>query len=1061
MSQDTSKESKAGATPYREVDPSPDFAAIERAILERWSSDRTFWASVEGRPRGDGGANEFVFYDGPPFANGLPHYGHLVTSYIKDIVPRYQTLRGRRVERRFGWDCHGLPAEMEAEKELGVAGRAQIIDFGIENFNNHCRESVFKYADIWRGTIERAARWVDFENDYKTLETDYMESVIWAVKQLWEKGLLYEGYRVMPYSWAAQTPLSNHETRLDDSYRERQDPALTVRFELEPSDGEDGPIDVLAWTTTPWTLPSNLALAVGEDIEYGVFELDGRNTVLALSTREKLANELGDAEPTRTLLGRELVGRSYTPLFPFFENTENAFRILSGEFVNTEEGTGIVHLAPGFGEDDMAVCEEAGVPIVCPVDDAGCFTSQVPPWEGVQVFEANKGIIRDLKERGKVVKHETYLHNYPHCWRTDEPLIYKALDSWYVKVTDLRERMAELNQEINWIPAHIRDGLFGKWLEGARDWSISRNRFWGTPIPVWKSDDPNHPRIDVYGSLDELEQDFGVRLTDLHRPAVDELVRPNPDDPTGKSMMRRVTDVLDVWFDSGSMTFAQVHYPFENKEWFEDHFPADFITEYQAQSRGWFYVMMVLSTALFDRPPFRNCIAHGTVLDEDGKKLSKRLRNYPDPNEVFDELGSDALRWFLVSSPLMSGGNLRFARDDRQIREAVRMVVNPIWNAYYFFTLYANADGIEAKFDTSSDDLLDRYILAKTQELVSEVARSLDAYEIPAACQQVVAYIDALNNWYIRRSRPRFWGSEKDASKIAAYNTLYTALSVLCRTISPLLPLISEEIYGGLTGGGSVHLADWPTELEGCADAALVAEMDRVRDACSAALALRAAENIRVRQPLSCLVLAGSNVAGLEPYSDLISDEVNVKEVRLSDQIDEYAAFRLQVNARAIGPRLGGATKEVIKASKQGDWEAGADGGVVVAGHALDEGEYDLLLQPRDGVSCQSLSTNDAIAVLDLQLTDELIGEGFARDVVRAVQQARKEADLDVSDRIQLVVGLDDNWRNAVEPFRPYIAEQTLAAELDFDSHTDRAGHFTHEARFGDVEVRVGLARVE
>ncbi|MGK0486251.1 MAG: isoleucyl-tRNA synthetase, partial [Myxococcota bacterium] len=550
--------------PYREVDPSPNFAEIERKMLERWEIEGTFRASVENRPSGDKGDNEFVFYDGPPFANGLPHYGHLVTSYIKDVVPRYQTLRGRRVDRRFGWDCHGLPAEMEAEKELGVAGRAQIIDFGIDNFNNHCRESVLKYTDVWKNYIDRAGRWVDFENDYKTLDTDYMESVLWAVKQLWDKGLLYEGFRVMPYSWAAQTPLSNHETRLDDSYRERQDPALTVRFELVPKSDDEPAMDVLAWTTTPWTLPSNLALAVGSEIEYGVFELDGRRTVLALSTREKLATELGDAEPVETFMGSELVGRAYKPLFPFFENTPNAFQILSAEFVNTEEGTGIVHLAPGFGEDDMAVCREADIPVVCPVDDAGCFTKQVPPWDGVMVFDANKPIIRELKERGAVVKHETYLHNYPHCWRTDEPLIYKALDSWYVKVTDIRDRMVELNQDINWIPGHVRDGLFGKWLEGARDWSISRNRFWGTPIPVWKSDDPNYPRIDVYGSLDELEADFGVRPADLHRPTIDNLVRPNPDDPTGKSMMRRVPEVLDCWFDSGSMPFAQVHYPFEN-----------------------------------------------------------------------------------------------------------------------------------------------------------------------------------------------------------------------------------------------------------------------------------------------------------------------------------------------------------------------------------------------------------------------------------------------------------------------------------------------------------------
>ncbi|MCA8975085.1 MAG: isoleucine--tRNA ligase, partial [Planctomycetes bacterium] len=547
-------EPKTPSKPYPEVPQQADFPAIELAVLASWQRDGTFQRSVEQRAAG---ANEYVFYDGPPFANGLPHYGHLLTGYVKDVVPRYQTMRGRRVERRFGWDCHGLPAEMEAEKELGLSGAQAVHDIGLQRYNDACRKSVQRYTGEWRDYVTRQARWVDFDHDYKTMDLSYMESVMWAFKTLHDKGLVYEGQRVMAYSWALQTPVSNFETRIDDATRPRQDPAVHVAFRLEPRDGDPGPLQIVAWTTTPWTLPSNLALAVGPELDYTIVHKDGVHYVLGAATLDSLAKELDGFEPVAKLKGKDLVGRSYEPLFPFFAGRENCFRVLGADFVDTAEGTGVVHMAPGFGEDDQKVCEAHGIELVCPVDERGEFTQEVPDWQGLLVFDANKPIIKVLKERGVLLRHATYEHNYPHCWRTREPLIYKAIPgAWFVKVTEFKERMLAHNRQIRWIPEHVRDGQFGKWLENARDWSISRNRFWGSPIPVWKSDDPRYPRVDVYGSVAELERDFGVAVTDLHRPFIDGLTRPNPDDPTGSSTMRRVPEVLDCWFESGSMPFA-------------------------------------------------------------------------------------------------------------------------------------------------------------------------------------------------------------------------------------------------------------------------------------------------------------------------------------------------------------------------------------------------------------------------------------------------------------------------------------------------------------------------
>ncbi len=1019
---------EGGGRPYPEVG-SPDFPAVERRVLARWKDEGTFERSVRARPA----ERDWVFYDGPPFANGLPHHGHLLTGYVKDVVPRYQTMRGNRVDRRFGWDCHGLPAEMEAERELGVAGRAAVQSFGIAEFNRRCRQSVVRYTQEWEDTVTRQARWVDFGNDYKTMDLTYMESVMWAFAQLHRKGLVYEAYRVMPYSWGAETPLSNFEIRLDDATRPRQDPAITVAFDLVPAPGDPGPMRMLAWTTTPWTLPSNLVLAVGGDISYAVMEEGGIHYVLAEDRVAAYDAQLSQARLVGTVRGAELVGRSYVPLFDFFAHRTEAFRVLAGDFVDTAEGTGIVHAAPGFGAEDQEICEANGIAIAdaVPVDDRGRFTEPVSDWAGVNVFEANAGIIRHLKDEGRIVRHDSYEHNYPYCWRTDTPVIYRAINSWYVEVTAIRDRLVELNRQINWVPDHVRDGRFGMWLEGARDWSISRNRFWGSPIPVWRSDDPAYPRIDVYGSLDELERDFGVHPDDLHRPFIDALTRPNPDDPTGRSTMRRVPEVLDCWFESGSMPFAQVHYPFENTEWFESHFPADFIVEYINQTRGWFYTLHVLAGALFDRPAFSNVICHGILLAADGAKLSKKLRNYTEPTDIFENQGADALRWYLMAANIVRGGDLRI--NDDGIDEVTRQILLPVWNAYSFFTMYANAEGYTAQRSTGSGDVLDRYVLARTRTLVERVAERMDAYDLPGGAAEIAAFIDALNNWYIRRSRDRFWNAGGADTDRAAFDTLYVVLTTLTRVAAPFLPMVAEEIHGGLAGGASVHLADWPDpDAEGLpADDALVARMERLRDAASAALRVREDAGLRVRLPLARATVAGDGAEDLAPLADLLADEINVKSVVLTDDLAAHASLALRPNGAVLGPRLGGSVQEVFRAARSGDWTRNDDGTVTAAGHELEAGSFELAVEASEGGAAAGLQSGDAVVVLDTAVTPELEAEGWARDAVRVIQDCRRIDGYVVTDRIQVWLALATaEQAAAVEQWRDYVAEQVLATDL-------------------------------
>ena len=1024
------------------VTPSPFFPDVEKEVLAHWAEDGTFQESIEQRAKAD--ADEFVFYDGPPFANGLPHYGHLLTGYTKDLIPRYQTMRGKRVERRFGWDTHGLPAEVEAERLLGISGRPEIEKFGVAKFNEFCKTSVLKYTQDWRSYVTRQARWVDFDNDYKTLDLNYTESVLWAFKELHKKGLIYEGFKVLAYCWRCETPLSNHELRMDDEvYRSRQDQSVTVSFPITAPGHELDGVKMLAWTTTPWTLPTNFALAVGPEIEYSVVATETGKYLLAQSLLAGYAKDLGfedaaaiSAAVVGRYLGKDLAGLRYERLFDFYADqekyqVENAWQVLVGDYVADNEGTGIVHQAPAYGEDDQNLCNAAGIPTYVSINERGQYLSNIPPYEGMHVFDANKPITADLKAMGRLVRQQSYEHSYPHCYRCKNPLIYKAVSSWFVETTKLRDRMLELNQQINWVPEHTKNGSFGKWLENVRDWAISRNRFWGAPIPVWKSDDPNYPRIDVYGSLDELEKDFGVRPSDFHRPEIDLLTRPNPDDPTGKSTMRRVPEVLDCWFESGSMPFAQVHYPFENRDWFDSHFPGDFIVEYVGQTRGWFYTLHVLSTALFDRPAFKNAVSHGIVLGNDGQKMSKSLRNYPDVNEVFDRDGSDAMRWFLLSSTILRGGNLSVT--EQGIREGVRQALLPLWNSYYFFTLYANAANYVASPSHSSTQLLDRYILSKTADLIRDLEADLDLFDSYSASAKVRDFAEILTNWYIRRSRDRFWEGDKDA-----FDTLYTVLEAVLRAVAPLLPLTAEEMWRGLTSGRSVHLESWPDAGEFPSDSDLVSDMDTIREAASVGQALRKSAGLRVRLPLSSLTIA-SNSQGLAQYADLIADELNVKSVEVVAASEEIAqrfgiSKSLTINARALGPRVGGDVQRIIREAKAGNWVLEGET-VLVDGTSLVEGEYELTMTAAsDNPDAKVGITSFGFVLLDTKVTEELEREGIARDAIRHIQQARKDAGLDVSDRIALQLSADDHSLNALNEHREFIASEVLALELSISS---------------------------
>lgn len=1043
------------------VDPKVNFPQLEEAVLTFWQEKEIFQQSLQNRA----GAKAFIQYDGPPFATGLPHYGHLIQSALKDSFPRYKTMRGFYVERRFGWDCHGLPVEYEVEKELGVAGKMAIEAYGVAKFNEACRNIVLRYADEWQHTINRMGRWVDFNNDYKTMTPNYMESIWWVFKQLWDKDLIEEGAYILPYCPRCSTPLSNHELTMG-GYKEVTDQTATVRFALL-----DRPNTYfMAWTTTPWTLPSNIGIAVGPAIDYvEVSELaTGDRYILATKRVSAYFADETLYKVVAKYKGEQLAGLRYQPLMPYFAHlaSEGGFAVHCAEYVGADDGTGMVHLANGFGEEDYNALKGTGLPTICPIDEACQFTAEIADYAGRVAKECDKDILKRLRAEGKLVRQEGHSHNLPHCWRCSSPLIYRAISSWFIKVPQIIPQMLKANEEITWIPDHIKEGRFGKWLAGARNWAISRNRYWGNPLPVWRC--ISCSQTEVMGSRADLTAKSGQTPDDLHSHYIDGITYPC----SCGGEMKRIPEVFDCWFESGAMPFAQQHYPFANADALDKFFPADFIVEGIDQTRGWFYTLTVLAVALFDKPAFKMCLTTGLVLAGDGQKMSKSKNNYTNPLEIIAQYGADATRLYLQSSKLSQGDDLKFVDDG--VKEMIKTLLLPLWSAYSFYVTYANIDKIKGeKLTILPPHQLDQWILAQTNSLIFTIEEQMDNGNIASAIGALSVYLDLLNNWYIRRSRRRFWKSDNDDDKIMAYNTLYTVLHTFTLVAAPLMPFLTETIYGNLRTSDepqSVHLCNWPILNKAFNNNGLLKEMELVMQVVTMGHALRSSHNLKNRMPLAKVFVVSRNAVQrevLKRMQAVVLEELNVKALEVLEQEDGLVEYSMKANFKVLGKILGADMKVVATRIEQvpaSDIVRLLHNEVITitfAGQTHQQLELELahvIVQRHQKENFKAINEGDLTVALDAQLTPELMLEGAMRDLVRAIQSLRKERGLEVTDRIELSLRGDDYLQVLLNKYEAFILGETLGVKIHL---TDQTTSQAVAVSLGEHEVYFDITKAQ